>query len=302
MLGSEIAIAWRARRPHDELIAVTRISADLRINSEVDSLLARIRPDIVIHAAAKVGGILDKTARPTEYLLDNLLIDTNVIGGSLDAGVPSLLYIGSAAIYPEHHRQPLIESDVLAGPLESANEGYALAKIAAIKLCEYASRERGVRYRVAVPSNLYGPNDDFSEGRGHLVAAALGKIHRARQNGETAVSIWGDGTARREFTFARDVAFWLVEQADKLADWPPVVNIGAGVDHSIRDYYDIAGRIVGYLGDFVVDSTKPTGTQRRMLDSSVAASLGWSPTTGLHDGMASTYAHYVAGTISREAL
>lgn len=293
MLGGSIAQAWRLTRPADELEVITRAAVDLRDRSATRELVARIQPDIVLHAAARVGGIMAKLAHPTEYLLDNLLIDTSVIGAAIEAGVPKLLYIGSAAMYPEHYRQPFVEGDVLAAPLESANEGYAIAKIAATKLCEYASREHGFHYRVAVPSNLYGPGDDYSLSAGHLVAAAIAKIHAAHVAGDATVTIWGDGTARREFSYAPDLAAWLVSQADRLEQWPALVNLGVGTDQSIAEYYELARTVVGYRGQFSYDTTKPAGMHQRILDSSVAASLGWAPPTTLLDGMTEAYARFL---------
>jgi len=301
MLGSSIAQAWRASRPADELIVVTRDVVDLTDKRATASVIARERPDLVIHAAAKVGGIQDKIANPATYLLENLLIDTSVIAGAIDAGVPNLLYIGSAAVYPEHYRQPFLEGDVLAGPLEPANEGYAIAKIAATKLCEYAAKQYGFNYRVAAPSNLYGPNDDYSLGHGHLVAAAIAKIQAAKTAGADAVEVWGDGTARREFTYVIDLAQWLVEQADKLDVWPPMLNLGFGADHSIREYYEAAAAAIGYTGGFEYDVSKPAGMHQRILDSSVARSLGWNPTTSITDGMAESYRQFLASSGLRKA-
>ena len=294
MLGSGIAEQWSIARPDDELVLLTRADVDLRDRGATRAFVAGVAPDLVIHAAAKVGGIQAKLAEPVPYLLDNLLLDASVISAALDTGVPDLLYVGSAAFYPEHYRQPFVEDDLLAAPLEKANEGYAIAKLAGAKLCEYASRQRGLHYRVVVPSNLYGPNDDFSLSHGHLIAATIAKIHAAHVAGDPAVGVWGDGTARREFTFSVDLAAWLVAQADNLAAWPDLVNVGAGADHSITEYYEAARDVVGYTGAFEYDTTKPAGMQQRLLDSSRARALGWSPTTSLHDGMAQTYEKYTA--------
>ena len=301
MLGSSIAQQWGLTRPDDDLVLVTRGDVDLRDREATASLVAQVKPDLVIHAAAKVGGIAAKLAEPTTYLLDNLLLDTSVIAAALDASVPNLLYIGSAAFYPEHYRQPFEEGDLLAAPLEKANEGYAIAKIAGAKLCEYASSQFGYNYRVVVPSNLYGPNDDYSLSHGHLIAATIAKIHRAHTDGDDTVAVWGDGTARREFTFSDDLAAWLVSQADNFAVWPTLVNVGAGDDHSITEYYETARDVIGFTGRFEYDISKPAGMHQRILDSSVARSLGWAPTTSLRDGMAQTYEKYTAHPSAREA-
>lgn len=294
MLGSSIAERWAIRRPADELVLLTRDLVDLRDKDATREAVARIQPDSIIHAAAVVGGIAAKLANPTKYLLDNLLLDSSVISAAIEAGVPELLYIGSAAVYPEVYRQPFLESDLLAAPLEPVNEGYAIAKIAGAKLCEYVSCEYGFDYRVALPSNLYGPNDDYSLSHGHLIAAAIAKVHAAHVAGDANVLIWGDGTARREFTYSTDLAEWLVSQVGRLGQWPARINLGVGCDHSITEYYEAARRVVGYTGGFDYDTGKPAGMKRRILDSGVAHTLGWSPQTTLEDGMTRVYQSYLA--------
>jgi GDP-L-fucose synthase len=280
---------------------VTRADVDLRDRDATRALIGAAEVDLVIHAAAKVGGIQAKIAEPTTYLLDNLLLDTSVLAGARDSGVRDVLYIASAAVYPEHYRQPFREGDVLAAPLEPANEGYAIAKIAGLKLCEYISRESGFHYRVAVPSNLYGPGEDHSLSHGHLVAAALAKVHTAKTEGASTVSIWGDGTARREFTYVVDLAEWIVEQADRLEGWPPVLNLGEGRDHSITEYYEAAAAVVGFEGTFEYDTSKPAGMHQRILDSSAARRLGWNPRTSIADGMAEAYRQFDTSVRSRKA-
>ncbi|HQY34455.1 MAG TPA: NAD-dependent epimerase/dehydratase family protein [Actinotalea sp.] len=291
MLGRSIADEWARLRPADELVVLTRDDVDLRDPVATRRVLERVAPDTVVHAAAKVGGIGAKLAHPVTYLRDNLLLDTSVLGAAIDVGVPELVYIGSAAVYPQAYERPFVEDDMLSGHLEGANEGYAIAKIAAAKLCEYASREHGLAYRVAVPSNLYGPHDHFSSSGAHLIAAALTEVHRAHEAGEPTVTIWGDGTARREFTWAVDLAGWIVGQVGVLAAWPDRLNLGCGFDHSIDEYYHVAAEVVGYTGTFVHDLDKPGGVPRRLIDSSAARDLGWDPPTPLRDGMAQAYAH-----------
>jgi GDP-L-fucose synthase len=301
MLGRSIAEQWRASRPDDELVVVTRAEADLRDPEATRAVFAEARPDVVIHAAAKVGGIVAKLEHPTTYLLDNLLLDASVLSTARELGIRDVLYVASAAVYPEHYRQPFVEQDVLAAPLEPANEGYALAKIAGLKLCEYISREYGYNYRVAVPSNLYGPNDDYSLSHGHLIAAALAKVHTAQQSGADSVNIWGDGTARREFTYVVDLAEWIVAQAGNLAEWPALLNLGQGRDHSITEYYEAAAATVGFTGTFDYDTSKPAGMHERILDSSAARALGWNPQTSILDGMAEAYRQFDDTAVSRKA-
>ena len=298
MLGSSIAAEWRVQRPLDELIVATRQDADLQDRIQTREFFAANRPDAVIHAAAKVGGIQAKIAQPTPYLLENLLLDSSVLSAAIELKIPELLYVSSAAIYPAEVRQPIVEVDLLGGPLEAANEGYSLAKIAGGKVCEYASRQFGFRYRVVAPSNLYGPNDDYSLGHGHLVAAAIAKIHAASVAGSPTVEVWGDGTARREFTYVRDLAQWLVSQIGSLDDWPDVLNLGCGTDHSIAEYYEVAKKVVGYTGSFVFDTSKPSGVPQRLLDSTRARALGWNPTTPLEAGMAASYAKFLTSPLA----
>jgi GDP-L-fucose synthase len=293
MLGRTLADAWSVQRPDDELVVVTRADVDLRDHEATRRYVADVRPDAVIHAAAKVGGIAAKLAEPATFLQDNLLLDTSVIGAALDAGVGELLYVGSAVVYPEAYERPFVESDALTGRLERANEGYALAKGAAARLCAFASAQHGVHYRVAVPSNLYGPHDHFDAATAHLVGAALGKVHRAHAEGAPTVAVWGDGTARREFTYAGDLARFLVEQVDRLAAWPDALNLGCGVDHSVREYYEAACEAVGFTGELVYEVDRPSGAPRRLIDSSLARTLGWTTPTSLRDGFASTYAAFL---------
>ena len=201
-------------------------------------------------------------------------------------------------MYPRDYRQPLVESDMLAAPPEPTNEGYAIAKIAGSKLCEYASREFGLTYRTIVPSNLYGPKDDYDSGKSHLVAAALSKMHRAKLAGEPTVEIWGDGTARREFTYVEDLAAWLVSNIGSMGEWPAMMNVGCGYDHSVTELYEIARKVVGYDGDFVYDTTQPAGMRQKLMDSSVAKSFGWEPATDIATGMARAYDVYLADSTS----
>jgi GDP-L-fucose synthase len=294
MLGASIADAWRESRPEDEFVFLTRADADLRDRVATKAAIAAARPDSIIHAAAKVGGAGAKVAAPTGYLVDNLLIDSSVLTAALEIGVPELLYVSSAAIYPAEYERPFVEADVLGGQLEGVNEGYAIAKLAGLKICEYASREFGLSYRSVVPSNLYGVHDHFDLASAHLVSAAIAKMHAAREEGLDEVSVWGDGTARREFTFVGDVAAWLVGQIGSLADWPPMMNLGCGEDHTVAEYYEVARDVVGFEGRLSFDESKPSGVARRLLDSSVARQHGWNPTTPLNRGMTATYADYLA--------
>lgn len=290
MLGTSIVEALQRDQSRNDICVITRDVVDLRDKAATFKVIADFAPDAIIHAAARVGGIALKLAHPTSFLLDNLLMDSSVISAGIELGVPELIYVSSAAIYPERYVRPFVEGDIMTGPLEPANEGYALAKTAALKTCVYASEEFGLNYRAVVPSNLYGPHDHFDLGGAHLIAAALAKVDAAKRAGERSVLVWGDGTARREFVYSEDLAAWLVSQLGHLDDWPAWLNLGVGSDLSIAEYYETAKRVIGFDGSLEFDPSKPSGVPQRLLDSSRARELGWTPSTTLFDGMSSVYA------------
>lgn len=296
MLGQSIVHEWRAQRPDDEIVTVTRSMVDLRDRAATLDVIRAVTPDAILHAAAKVGGAADKVAHPLPYLLDNVMLDSSVISAAIETEVPELLYVSSAAVYPADYHSPFVESDLLGGPLEAVNEGYAVAKLAGLKACEYASREFGFSYRSVLPSNLYGINDHFDLASGHLVPAAIAKMYEGKVSAASEVSVWGDGTARREFTFSGDVASWLVSQIGSLSAWPTTLNLGCGEDHTVREYYELAREIVGFSGELSFDVSKPSGVPRRLLDSTSARALGWNPQTSLSEGMAATYADFLSRT------
>lgn len=296
MLASSITEAWRAQRPEDSLTVLSRSDVDLRDPHATREAIATASPDVVIHTAAFVGGIGDKTARPLPYLLHNLQIDGSVLDAVVAEGVEGYLYTASAAAYPAAALNPISEAELFGGRLEPANEGYGLAKLTGLTAVGYAARQTGRAYRSIMPSNLYGPRDSFDPGRSHLIASTIFKAHQARAAGSAAVEVWGDGTARREFTYAPDLANWIVRSIDDLASWPEYMNIGAGTDHSIRDFYEIAAQIVGFDGDLAFDVTKPSGVPQRLIDSSLARSHGWAPVTDLRDGMAACYDSFLTRT------
>ncbi|PCE14954.1 hypothetical protein AUC47_02100 [Microbacterium sp. SZ1] len=293
MLGSSISERWSSIRPKDEVVALRRSDVDLRDAAATDRVIRTARPDLIVHAAAVVGGIADKLARPLPYLLDNLAVDRAVIDAAVASDVSGMLYVASAAAYPAAAQSPIDESQLFHGELESANEGYGLAKLTGMTAVRYAAAQTGRTYRSILPSNLYGPNDTFASDRAHLIASTLRKAHEAKAARASSVSVWGDGTARREFTYAPDLAEWLVGSVDDMAAWPPIMNVGAGTDHSIREFYEIACEVVGFDGDLEFDITRPSGVPQRLIDSSVARSHGWAPTTAMADGMRSCYDSYL---------
>ncbi len=293
MLARSIQVAWGQQRAGDELVVVTRADADLTDPVATRRLVENIQPDVVLHAAARVGGIAANIADPTGFLMDNLLIDSSVLKAARETDVAKFLYFGSSCMYPRDYRQPLVESDLLSAPLEPTNEGYALSKIVGAKYCEYVSGQYGLSYRVIIPSNLYGPNDDYSLGHAHLVAAAIAKAHSAKISGASSIEVWGDGTARREFTYVGDLANWVVMHLDEMDAWPTMMNVGYGQDYSVLDYYRAAMAVVGYECELATDPSKPAGMHQKLMTSEVATHYGWKPQTDLLDGMRLAYHRYL---------
>ncbi len=293
MLGRALANAWARVRPDDLVVSLRRSEVDLRDLLMTRQAFQTVQPELVLHTAAKVGGIASNVASPFEFLSDNLQIDSNVINTAREQGVNDLVYFGSSCMYPRDFRQPLVETDILAAPLEPTNEGYAIAKIAASKLCEYSSRQYGLNYRVLIPSNLYGPHDHFGSAASHLVASAIYKCHVAKGAGAPVIDVWGDGTARREFTYVGDIADWISNQITNMNRWPATMNLGLGKDYSVADFYRFALSAVGYAAQLRFDPTKPSGMQAKLMDSSLAGSFGWAPRTDIADGMATSYAAFL---------
>jgi len=242
--------------------------------------------------AAKVGGIKANNDRPVEFLLENLEIQNNVIRAAYENGVSKLLFLGSSCIYPKFAPQPIPESALLGGPLEPTNEAYAIAKIAGIRLCQAYARESGANFISAMPTNLYGPNDNFDLETSHVLAALLRKAHEAKESGACEIVVWGSGEPRREFLHVDDLAkacLFLLRNYDS----PEIINIGTGYDLTIRELAELVCEVVGFTGDLAWDRTKPDGTPRKLLDVSKIGSLGWKPTIPLREGIAQTYQWFV---------
>lgn len=303
MLGSNLVSKLQERDGH-EVFSHSRQVGDLRDQSSFNKVLRDFRPDAVIHAAAKVGGIQANVRNPVSFLMDNLRIDTSVISASLRNEVGTLVYVGSSCMYPKDFRQPLMEEDLLAAPLEPTNEGYALAKITGAKLCEYASREEGVSYKTIVPSNLYGPGDNFDPSSSHLLASVIRKVHLAKMSDEGSISVWGSGRAKREFTYVGDVATWLSDNLKGITNLPPLLNLGNGGDHTVDEYYRVAMEVIGHDVELIHDETKPDGMMVKLMSSEIARKeFGWNPTTSLSDGISRTYQWFLkqhSGDLSKE--
>src|SRR5437762_273786 len=269
---------------------LTRDSAemDLRDAGDVDRFFAQERPAVVILAAAKVGGIKANSDLPVEFLLENLQMQNNVVRAAYESGVRKLLFLGSSCIYPKHAPQPIPESALLTGPLEPTNEAYAIAKIAGIKLCQSYAREYGANFISAMPTNLYGPNDNFDLLSSHVLAALLRKAHEAKVSGARELTVWGCGQPRREFLHVDDLAAACVFLLEKY-DSPEIVNIGCGEDISIRELAELICDVVGFKGDLAWDTAKPDGTPRKLLDVTKLRDLGWKPAIPLREGIARMY-------------
>jgi len=273
-----------------------RLQLDLADEGAVQNFFAKEKPAIVIFAAAKVGGIKANNDFPVEFLLDNLRIQNNIIHAAHEAGVRKLLFLGSSCIYPKLAPQPIPETALLSGPLEPTNEAYAIAKIAGIKLCQAFSREYGANFISVMPTNLYGPNDNFDLETSHVLAALLRKAHEAKTSGAREIVVWGSGKPRREFLHVDDLAsacLFLLENYDS----PEIINVGCGEDISIRELAVVICDIVGFEGELAWDGTKPDGTPRKLLDITKLRGLGWHPTISLRDGIAQTYDWFLANCV-----
>ncbi|PYL63011.1 MAG: GDP-fucose synthetase [Verrucomicrobia bacterium] len=270
-----------------------RAQLDLTNESAVAKFFKEERPHIVIVAAAKVGGIKANNDYPVEFLVENLRIQNNVIRSAYENGVRKLLFLGSSCIYPKFAPQPILESTLLSGPLEPTNEAYAIAKIAGIKLCQAFSREYGTNFISAMPTSLYGPNDNFDLETSHVLAALLRKAREAKKRNDQKLVVWGTGKPRREFLHVDDLASACLLLLEKY-DSPEIINVGCGEDISIVELAELICEIVGFDGQLAWDTTKPDGTPRKLLDVSKIRALGWRPAIRLRDGIKGTYDWFVA--------
>lgn len=276
------------------LVAPTSRELDLRDAQGTADFVRKLKPDVVIHAAGRVGGIQANIAAPVDFLVTNLDLGRNIVMAARAAGVPRLLNLGSSCMYPREAPNPLHEEMVLRGELEPTNEGYALAKIAVARLCQYVTREQpALSYKTLIPCNLYGPHDKFDPKHSHLVPAIIHKVHVAHTQGQPEVEIWGDGTARREFMFAPDLADAIWRAVETFDALPDMMNVGVGSDHSVNDYYRIAAQVIGWNGRFVHDTSKPAGMKQKLVSIERQAAWGWTPGTSLEDGIRATYQHYL---------
>lgn len=291
MVGSALLRRLQAGG-YGQLITATRSELDLLDQRAVHAFLAEQRPDYVFIAAAKVGGIQANNQYRADFLYQNLMIEANLIHGAHLAGVQRLMFLGSSCIYPKLAPQPLTEDSLLTGPLEATNEPYAIAKIAGIKLCEAYNAQYGRQYVSAMPTNLYGPNDNYDLASSHVLPALIRKAHEAKLRGDAELGVWGSGTPRREFLYVDDLADACVHLAEQGYDGP-LVNVGCGEDVTIRELAETVMRVVGFEGRIVFDASKPDGTPRKLMDVGRLAERGWRASTTLEQGIALAYQDFL---------
>jgi GDP-L-fucose synthase len=286
MVGS--AILRRLERENCTIVTADRSQADLRRQEEVETFLAKARPQAIFLAAARVGGIVANDSRPASFLYDNLAIAANVIEAARKYQVEKLLNLGSTCVYPKFSPQPISEDALLTGPLEPTNQWYAIAKIAAIKLCDAYRRQHGCDFISAMPTNLYGPNDNFDLEASHVIPALMAKMAQAKDDGRKDVVIWGTGTPRREFLHVDDCADALVHLMKHFSGEGPV-NVGTGEDVTIRELAEIIARVVGFSGRLIFDASRPDGTPRKLADVTRLRQFGWTARIPLTEGLSQTY-------------
>lgn len=290
MVGS--ALVRRLESEFCTVLTADRNLLDLTRQDQTSAWVAEQRPDVVIVAAARVGGILANDSLPADFLMDNLRIQTNVISAAHDSSVAKLLFLGSSCIYPRRAEQPIVEESLMTGPLEPTNEWYAIAKIAGVKMCQAYRRQYGADFISAMPTNLYGPGDNYDLNSSHVLPGLLRKVHEAKTAGVQQVQVWGSGTPRREFLHVDDCADALVHLL-KTYSAPEPINVGTGSDLSIAELFELIADVVGYSGTAQFDLSKPDGTPQKLLNIDRLAALGWSPRIGLRQGISDTYRSFL---------
>lgn len=309
LVGSAIVRNLEAKG-YTHILKRTHAELDLTDAAATDAFFAEHKPEYVFLAAAKVGGIVANNSYPAEFIRDNLVIQANVIHSAWKHGVTRLMFLGSSCIYPKMAPQPMREDCLLTGPLEPTNRPYALAKIAGIEMCWSYNRQYGTKYLAVMPTNLYGPGDNYHPENSHVIPALLRKFHEAKQRGDRTVTIWGTGTPRREFLYSDDMAdacvFLMKLPDDRYTSLlgsdesktgcfePPLVNVGVGEDVTIKELAELVGKVVGFDGELVFDATKPDGTPRKLMDVSRLNGMGWMAPTGLERGLASAFDDFLS--------
>ena len=286
------AIAKRLSRENCTIVTIDRDELDLRDQVGVKKWLEKEKPSIIILAAAKVGGIVANSTQPADFLYDNLVIETNIIKAAHEIEVKKLLFLGSSCIYPRDAKQPMVEEELLTGPLEKTNESYAIAKIAGLKMCEAFRTQYGCDFISAQPTNLYGEGDKFDPEMGHVIPALMVKAHKGKLNNSPKLNVWGSGTPKREFLYIHDLADALVHLLKNYSG-KSHINIGTGEEFSIKQLAEKICDVVGFQGELVFDTTKPDGSPRKLVNNSRLAELGWKSKTSLDEGLTKTYKWYL---------
>jgi GDP-L-fucose synthase len=300
MVGGALIRAITTRHPDVKLITASRQELDLLSQAAVNAYIANTRPDAMVIAAAKVGGIHANSTYPADFIYENLMIAANLVHAAFEYGVKRVLFLGSSCIYPREAPQPMPEDCLLTSPLESTNEAYAIAKIAGLKLCQHYRKQHGVLFHSAMPTNLYGPGDNYHAENSHVIPALLRRFHEAKQEGREEVVVWGTGSPRREFLHVDDLAagcLHLMESSNP-PDW---INLGCGHDVSIRELAELVKTTVGYQGNLSFDTSKPDGTPRKLLDVAKMNALGWKAQIPLATGLAEAYSDFKTSLESHTA-
>jgi len=294
LVGGNITKALLASKKHN-VVAPSRRHCNLLDYQSTLEYISKNKPDILIHCAGKVGGIQANIDEPVRFLVDNVDMGRNVILAAREVGVKRLINLGSSCMYPADAPSPLKESYLMSGLPEQTNEGYAIAKLLTQRLCTYIRRENSAfQYKTIIPCNLYGPGDHFDFRTAHLAPAVINKLHHAITNGLDNVTIWGDGSPRREFMYIGDLSDFLNNAINRFDELPDLINVGAGYDCSVLDYYRTAAKALGYKGSFSFDTDKPTGVHQKLLDTTLLKKFRWNPQTNLIDGIRETYEYYIS--------
>jgi GDP-L-fucose synthase len=291
MVGRNL-VSYLLKHTKAEVFAPNSQELNLLDFGKTESFLGRIKPDAVIHCAGFVGGIQANIEKPYSFLFSNTLMGLNMVNACVNQRIRKVINLGSSCMYPKDQTSNLKEKDILTGPLEPTNEGYAIAKITVSKLCEYAKREYKLDYKTIIPCNLYGKYDKFDTEKSHMIPAAIRKLHKAKTSKNTP-TIWGDGSARREFMYVEDLVDFILYALKNYDKIEHIMNVGLGYDYSINEYYNAVAEVVGYTGDFEYDLTKPSGMKRKLCDVTKQNKIGWKPKNSLTEGLQETYQYYL---------
>ncbi len=272
-----------------EVTSPNQEELDLTKQDDVLRYIRDNQPDAVVHCAGLVGGIQANIARPYDFAIQNISMGSNIVSSCLENGIEKLINLGSSCMYPREGENPLKEESILSGSLEPTNEGYAIAKIAVSRLCNYANTQFGTDFKTMIPCNLYGKYDNFDLKKAHLIPGVIHRMHLQNMSGEGAMTIWGDGSARREFMYASDLADFVCFALSEYKSVPEEINVGLGFDFTVRQYYEMIAEEIGYSGDFEFDLSKPTGMKQKLVDTSKQEEMGWSPPTETREGISKTY-------------